>query len=112
MTSKSAVFPALTPDHLCLLRLKEDDYAYPQPTEFDWKYAGKEGHFTGTKTEQIGEWPTWDLPHFEVGQRARGRRRFSHSGWGLQLPDIGPNGERIPISYPLRANAMRGRAFR
>ena len=39
--------------HLCLLRLKEDDY---------------EG------TTRIEEWPSWDLPVLEWGEEARGCR--------------------------------------
>jgi hypothetical protein len=104
-------FPSAHAGHLCLLRLKEDDYEYPQPAEFDWKYAGKEGHFKGTKTEQIGEWPTWDLPVLRWGKEQGGVVGFSHSGWGLALPDYGPGGERLPpIPYPQRPGAVRGRA--
>ena len=51
-------FPSQHAGHLCLLRLKEDDYEYPAPVEFDWAFAGQKGHFKGTKTEFIGEWPT------------------------------------------------------
>ena len=83
-------FPSQHAGHLCLLRLKEDDYEYPQPVEFDWKFAGKDGHFKGTKTEQIGEWPTWDLPILKWGKEQGGVVGFSHSGWGLALPDYGP----------------------
>jgi hypothetical protein len=104
-------FPSAHAGHLCLLRLKEDDYEYPQPAEFDWKFAGKEGHFKGTKTEQIGEWPTWDLPVLKWGKEQGGVVGFSHSGWGLALPDYGPGGERLPpIPYPQRPGGMRGRA--
>ncbi|HZN35727.1 MAG TPA: CehA/McbA family metallohydrolase, partial [Pirellulaceae bacterium] len=90
-------FPSQHAGHLCLLRLKEDDYTYPQETEFDWQFSGQSGHFKGTKTEQIGEWPTWDLPILDWGKKQGGVVGFSHSGWGLQLPDYGLNGERIPL---------------
>lgn len=104
-------FPSAHAGHLCLLRLKEDDYEYPQPVEFDWKYAGKEGRFKGQKTEQIGEWPTWDLPVLKWGKDQGGVVGFSHSGWGLALPDYGPGGERMSsIGYPQRPGAPRGRA--
>jgi hypothetical protein len=103
-------FPSQHAGHLCLLRLKEDDYQYPQPTEFDWKFQGKEGHFKGQMTDQIGEWPTWDLPILKWGKEQGGVVGFSHSGWGLQLPDYGPNGQRIAISNSPRQNQMRGRA--
>jgi hypothetical protein len=50
-------FPSQHAGHLCLLRLKEDDYEYPQPQDFDWKFGSNpatEGHFKGTKTTEIG----------------------------------------------------------
>lgn len=103
-------FPSQHAGHLCLLRLKEDDYEYPKPVEFDWKFQGKEGHFKGTKTEQIGEWPTWDLPILKWGKEQGGVVGFSHSGWGLQLPDYGPGGERIPLVGRQPPAGSRGRA--
>jgi hypothetical protein len=90
-------FPSQHAGHLCLLRLKEDDYEYPAPVEFDWAFAGQKGHFKGTKTEFIGEWPTWDLPILTWGKQQGGVVGFSHSGWGLELPDYGPGGQRVPI---------------
>jgi hypothetical protein len=81
-------FPSQHCGHLCLLRLKEDDYTYPKETEFDWSFAGQKGHFKGTKTSLIGEWPTWDLPILKWGREQGGVVGFSHSGWGLQVkPD-------------------------
>lgn len=59
-------FPSSHAGHLCLLRLKEDDYP-------------------GTKL--IEEWPTWDLPVLQWGKEQGGVVGFSHSGWGLQMPD-------------------------
>lgn len=103
-------FPSQHAGHLCLLRLKEDDYEYPQPVEFDWKFGGKDGHFKGTKTTEIGEWPTWDLPVLTWGKKQGGVVGFSHSGWGLQLPDYGPNGERIPLVGRAPPMGTRGRA--
>jgi len=90
-------FPSQHAGHLCLLRLKEDDYEYPQPAEFDWSFANQSGHFKGTKTEFIGEWPTYDLPILTWGKKQGGVVGFSHSGWGLELPDYGPGGQRVPI---------------
>jgi hypothetical protein len=90
-------FPSQHAGHLCLLRLKEDDYEYPQPVEFDWQFGGASGHFRGTKTEQIGEWPSWDLPILQWAKAQGGVVGFSHSGWGLQLPDYGPDGQRVPL---------------
>ena len=51
--------------HLCLLRLKEDDYP---------------------GTTRIEEWPSWDLPILQWGKEQGGVVGFSHSGWGLQVP--------------------------
>ena len=103
-------FPSQHAGHLCLLRLKEDDYIYPKETEFDWQFGGQNGHFKGTKTEVIGEWPTWDLPILDWGKKQGGVVGFSHSGWGLQLPDYGPNGERIPLNGRNAPMGVRSRA--
>ncbi|MCE9524484.1 MAG: CehA/McbA family metallohydrolase [Planctomycetales bacterium] len=89
-------FPSQHAGHLCLLRLKEDDYEYPKEAEFDWNFAGQSGHFKGTKTTFLGEWPTWDLPILKWGKEQGGVVGFSHSGWGLELPDYGPGGQRVP----------------
>jgi hypothetical protein len=88
-------FPSQHCGHLCLLRLKEDDYKYPSDVEFDWKFGAESGHFKGRQTEKIGEWPTWDLPILKWGQEQGGVVGFSHSGWGLQVP-----GDQLP-SYEM-----------
>jgi hypothetical protein len=59
-------FPSSHAGHLCLLRLKEDDYP-------------------GTST--IEEWPSWDLPVLKWGKSQGGVVGFSHSGWGLRVSD-------------------------
>ncbi len=59
-------FPSSHAGHLCLLRLKEDDYP---------------------GTTQIEEWPSWDLPVLRWGKSQGGVVGFSHSGWGLRVPD-------------------------
>ncbi len=64
-------FPSSHAGHLCLLRLKEDDY--PGTTE-------------------IGQWPSWTEPVLKWGQEQGGVVGYSHSGWGLALPDYMPNG--------------------
>ncbi len=56
-------FPSSHTGHLCLLRLKEDDYP---------------------GTTRIEEWPSWDLPILLWGKSQGGVVGFSHSGWGLQ----------------------------
>ena len=87
-------FPSSHAGHLCLLNLKEDDYSYPEEVEFDWSYEGESGHFKGTKTTLVGEWPSWDLPILKWGKAQGAVVGYSHSGWGLQLPDYMPDGSR------------------
>ncbi len=78
-------FPSQHAGHLCLLRLKEDDYEYPADADFDWSFRDEKGHFSGRKTTEIGEWPTWDLPILQWGKQQGGVVGFSHSGWGLKV---------------------------
>ena len=68
-------FPSSHAGHLCLLRLTEDDY---------------EG------TTEIEQWPSWTLPVLAWGRRQGGVVGYSHSGWGLALPDFGAGHERVP----------------
>jgi hypothetical protein len=84
-------FPSSHAGHLCLLNLKEDDYAYPAPQDFEWKYEGLSGTFKGQQTKLVGEWPSWDLPVLKWGKEQGGVVGFSHSGWGLQVP-----GDELP----------------
>ena len=63
-------FPSSHAGHLCLLRLKEDDYP---------------------GTERIEQWPSWTLPVLQWGQKQGGVVGYSHSGWGLQIKS-----EKIP----------------
>ncbi len=63
-------FPSSHAGHLCLLRLKEDDYP---------------------GTTRIEEWPSWDLPILKWGKSQGGVVGFSHSGWGLKQSD-----EKLP----------------
>ena len=58
-------FPSSHAGHLCLLRLKEDDYP---------------------GTTRIDEWPSWDLPVLKWGKQQGAVVGFAHSGWGLQTP--------------------------
>lgn len=66
-------FPSSHAGHLCLLRLTEDDYP---------------------GTELIEEWPSWTLPVLKWGMEQGGVVGYSHSGWGLALPDSFPDGSR------------------
>ncbi|GIW99266.1 MAG: hypothetical protein KatS3mg111_2599 [Pirellulaceae bacterium] len=66
-------FPSSHAGHLCLLNLQEDDYP-------------------GTKS--IDEWPSWTLPVLRWGREQGGVVGYSHSGWGLALPDYLPDGSR------------------
>jgi hypothetical protein len=67
-------FPSSHAGHLCLLRLSEDDY---------------EG------TTEIEQWPSWTLPILAWGKKQGGVVGYSHSGWGLQLPDYDAQGNRV-----------------
>ncbi len=72
-------FPSSHAGHLCLLKLTEDDYP---------------------GTTQIEEWPSWTQPVLKWGQDQGGVVGYSHSGWGLALPDIMPNGSREFVKRP------------
>ena len=82
-------FPSSHGGHLCLLRLMEDDYP---------------------GTTKIDEWPTWTLPVLKWGKRQGGVVGYSHSGWGLALPDYMPNGSRAPIRRKQFEPQQGGRA--
>lgn len=66
-------FPSSHAGHLCLLRLSEDDYP---------------------GTSSIDQWPSWTLPVLQWGQQQEAVVGYSHSGWGLALPDHLPGGGR------------------
>lgn len=57
-------FPSSTSGHICLLRLKDQDYP---------------------KTKVIDDWPSWDLPIFKWAKKQDGVVGFAHSGWGLSV---------------------------
>jgi hypothetical protein len=67
-------FPSSHCGHICLLRLREQDYRWP-----DKKVA-----------KVIEDWPAWDLPIFRWAKAQGGVVGFAHSGWGL---DVGPTRE-------------------
>ena len=72
-------FPSSHAGHLCLLNLTEDDYP-------------------GTKT--LEDWPSWTLPVLKWGKEQGGVVGYSHSGWGLALPDYMPDGSRKFVGRP------------
>jgi hypothetical protein len=76
-------FPSSPSGHLCLLRLKEDDYP---------------------GTTRIEEWPSWDLPVLKWGQSQGGVVGFSHSGWGLKTTDMSLPTYEIPPYDGIGAN--------
>ena len=82
-------FPSSHAGHLCLLRLSEDDYP---------------------GTNRLEQWPSWTLPVLKWGQRQGGVVGYSHSGWGLALPDYLPNGNRASLPKNQFAQARGGRA--
>ena len=77
-------FPSSHCGHICLLRLREQDYP-------------------GTKL--IGDWPSWDLPIFKWAKGQGGVVGFAHSGWGLDADPIKelPN-YVVPPMYGIGAN--------
>lgn len=68
-------FPSSHAGHLCLLRLKEDDYP---------------------GTTRIEEWPSWDLPVLKWGREQGGVVGFSHTGWGLHTKSNAIPNDEIP----------------
>jgi len=85
-------FPSSHAGHLCLLRLKEDDYP---------------------GTTLVEEWPSWTIPVLDWGKKQGGVVGYSHSGWGLGLPDVASNGQRLttmPYRNPGRGQARVGKA--
>jgi hypothetical protein len=57
-------FPSSHCGHICLLRLRQQDYP-------------------GTKL--IEDWPSWDLPIFQWAKGQGSVVGFAHSGWGLDI---------------------------
>ncbi|MDB5349841.1 MAG: hypothetical protein JWN86_1088 [Planctomycetota bacterium] len=76
-------FPSSHAGHLCLIRLKEDDYP---------------------NTTRIEEWPSWDLPVLKWGKSQGGVVGFSHSGWGLMTKDQSVPTLEIPPFDGIGAN--------
>ncbi len=76
-------FPSSHAGHLCLLRLKEDDYP---------------------GTTRIDEWPSWDLPVLKWGKAQGGVVGFSHSGWGLKTSTDAIPTDEIPPFDGIGAN--------
>lgn len=72
-------FPSSHAGHLCLLKLSEDDYP---------------------GTTHLEQWPSWTLPVLKWGQDQGGVVGYSHSGWGLALPDVMPDGTRQFVKRP------------
>ena len=87
-------FPSSHAGHLCLLRLKEDDYP---------------------GTTRIEEWPSWDLPVLKWGKSQGGVVGFAHSGWGLKTVATGLPNDEVPPFDGIGANARYeggdGRAY-
>jgi hypothetical protein len=82
-------FPSSHAGHLCLLRLSEDDYP---------------------GAEFIEQWPSWTQPVLEWGQKQGAVVGYSHSGWGLQLPDYMQDGTRKMTDYNRVPADWKGRA--
>jgi len=78
-------FPSSHAGHLCLLRLTEDDYP---------------------GTQVLEDWPSWTQPVLEWGSKQGGVVGYSHSGWGLALPDYAENGQRVPVKQGRSADKL------
>jgi len=78
-------FPSSHAGHLCLLRLSEDDYP---------------------GTTLIEEWPSWTLPVLAWGKQQDGVVGYSHSGWGLALPDYNDRGDRVAVRKGRAADTL------
>ena len=72
-------FPSSHAGHLCLLKLAEDDYP---------------------NAKNLEDWPSWTLPVLKWGKEQGGIVGYSHSGWGLALPDHMPDGSRAFVDTP------------
>lgn len=79
-------FPSSHAGHLCLLRLKEDDYP---------------------GTTLIEQWPSWTQPVLDWGKQQGAVVGYSHSGWGLELPDYLADGSREKVSSSHRQRQGR-----
>ncbi len=97
-------FPSSHAGHLCLLNLQEDDYSYAEDEAFDWTYDGESGRFEGRKTERLGEWPSWNLPILKWGKAQGGVVGYSHSGWGLAVPETSLPNYHVPPFDGIGAN--------
>jgi hypothetical protein len=97
-------FPSSHAGHLCLLNLNEDDYTYSEPQTFDWTFDGEQGRFEGRTTERLGQWPSWNLPILKWGQAQGGVVGYSHSGWGLAVPETSLPNYRLPPFDGIGAN--------
>ncbi len=82
-------FPSSHAGHLCLLRLSEDDYP---------------------GSERLEQWPTWTLPVLKWALKQNGVVGYSHSGWGLTLPDYKPDGSRAKLTSQQFDASSGGRA--
>src|SRR5690606_16045342 len=68
----------------------------------------KEDDYPGTLS--IEEWPSWTLPVLKWGAEQGGVVGYSHSGWGLALPDYAPDGSRVDVDSRKLPAGWSGRA--
>lgn len=76
-------FPSSHAGHLCLLRLKDDDYP---------------------GTTRIDQWPTWCLPVMQWGKEQGAVVGFAHSGHGLAVDDTTLPSYKMPKFDGIGAN--------
>jgi hypothetical protein len=82
-------FPSSHAGHVCLLRLKEDDYP---------------------GTTVIEQWPSWTQPILAWAKKQGAVVGYAHSGHGLQLPDYMPDGKREFVNQYRISGGWEGRA--
>jgi hypothetical protein len=81
-------FPSSHCGHICLLRLREEDYRYPD----------------GRVAKVIEDWPSWDLPIFLWAKKQGAVVGFAHSGWGLAVKSTELPNYDIPPMDGIGAN--------
>ncbi len=73
--------------HLCLLRLKDDDYTYPKPVEFDWSFGRQQGSLQGDERRAKSASGPVGTCRFSSGARSKAAwSAFRTAAGDLQVP--------------------------
>jgi hypothetical protein len=57
-------------------------------------------------TTLLEEWPSWTQPVLAWGKQQNGVVGYSHSGWGLALPDYDDSGKRVKVGKGRAADTL------